>query len=138
MLNLDRFLSCPSRVLGRRAGRTGLDCIPWVCGFDVDERPGDMVVNPVMGDVWARESSDKVVGADAGMVRPVSRLSPAVPHIEGGCAEVLAKKGWSTGLTVWSLGIEKNSRCLSGSGSIVDIHTARREKSMNRRVGSKC
>jgi hypothetical protein len=56
-----------------------------------------MVVSPVRGDGWVTESSVWVVGVvDGDMVSPVSRRSPAVSHIVGGCVEVPAKKGWLT------------------------------------------
>jgi hypothetical protein len=92
MLSLDRFLSCPSLVLRPPAGRTGLDCIPWACGRDIDDMSGDMVVSPVMGECWVAESSERVVGAvDGDML--VSTFSPVVSHTEGCCAELPAKKG---------------------------------------------
>jgi hypothetical protein len=92
MLSLDRFLSWPSLVLGPRAGRAGLEWIPWACGRDIDDMSGDMFVCPVMGECWVAESSESVVGAvDGDML--VSTFSPAVSHIEGCCAELPAKKG---------------------------------------------
>ncbi len=83
MLNLDRFLSCPSLVLDR-AARTGLDWPPCVCvdGRD-DEKLGDIVVRPVTVDGWVTESRERDVGADDGdTASPASTFNPALSHIE--------------------------------------------------------
>lgn len=95
MLSLDRFLSCPSLVRGRRTGRTGLDC------RDVDERLGNMAVSPVRKDGSVAESKETGVEiADGDMAGPASAFNGAESHIDGCCAEDPAKKGWSTGLAV--------------------------------------
>lgn len=80
-------------------------------------------MRPVRGDIWATESSDWAVGAvDGDMVSPVSRRNPAVSHIEGGCVEVPARKGWAAGSARRLLGMEKNSRFRNGSESMATVH----------------
>lgn len=89
MLNRDRFLSCPSLVLGARAGRIGL---AWLPGRDAEERLGDMLASPAREDCWVPESKDSDVGAvDGDTARLPSVFSPVVSHIEGAWAELLAK-----------------------------------------------
>lgn len=98
MLNLDRFLSCPLRVLRCRAGNPGLARIPCAGVCELVEILGETAVSPVEGDGRGRESSDMVVAAEGDMFRPVFSLSPAVSQREGCCTEVVATGRWSTGL----------------------------------------
>lgn len=61
-------------------------------------------MSPLAGDDWVAESRDRVVGAVDGDTDRLaaSTFSPG-SHSAGLGADVMFRKPWSTGLTVWAV-----------------------------------